>query len=159
MVNIAWNPIGFHVLRAIRTGRRFNNNYYWSQIFRRLSEWYHEQFGGAGSKLILHTDNNHLHPPVASQQFIEGKKITRVSHLPHSPDLAPPGVSLVGHINHCRRGNHSRRSKSLAGSWQDGEKSLLDAVFSRINGKILEMHSQKLKMNTLNRFDKVERRT
>jgi hypothetical protein len=39
MIIIVWNPTGFHLIRVIPNGCKFNSSYYQSEILGPLSEW------------------------------------------------------------------------------------------------------------------------
>jgi hypothetical protein len=45
MLTVLWNPIGFHVLKAIPRGRKFNAQYYTNDIMVAISDW-RRQTGG-----------------------------------------------------------------------------------------------------------------
>jgi hypothetical protein len=36
---VVWNPIGFHVLKALLKGRKFNAQYYTNEILAAISDW------------------------------------------------------------------------------------------------------------------------
>jgi hypothetical protein len=39
MVTIVWNPRGFHLIKALEKGRKFNAGYYIAEILQSLSQW------------------------------------------------------------------------------------------------------------------------
>jgi hypothetical protein len=39
MLTVVWNPIGFHVLKALPKGRKFNAQYYVNDILVAISDW------------------------------------------------------------------------------------------------------------------------
>jgi hypothetical protein len=39
MLTVVWNPIGFHVLKALPKGCKFNVQYYTNDILVAISEW------------------------------------------------------------------------------------------------------------------------
>jgi hypothetical protein len=43
MLTVVWNPIGFHVLKALPKGRKFNAQYY---IIIQMMSWSQSQIGG-----------------------------------------------------------------------------------------------------------------
>jgi hypothetical protein len=45
MLTVVWNPIGFHVLKALPKGRRFNAQYNTNDILVAISDW-RRQIGG-----------------------------------------------------------------------------------------------------------------
>jgi hypothetical protein len=38
-LTVVWNPIGFHVLKALLKGRKFNAQYYTNDILAAISDW------------------------------------------------------------------------------------------------------------------------
>jgi histone-lysine N-methyltransferase SETMAR len=106
MLTIVWNPSGFHLIRVLPSGCKFNCNYCRREILESLSEWRCEQAGGADRKLIVHADNArpHTHTAVASQEFIEENGPERAIHPPYSPDLAPSNFDFFSHVKQCLRG-------------------------------------------------------
>jgi hypothetical protein len=57
MVTIVWNPTGFHVIRVLPKGCKFNSSDSRNEILGPLSEWRSEQAGAAAQTLIVHADN------------------------------------------------------------------------------------------------------
>jgi hypothetical protein len=82
MVNIVWNPSGFHLRRFFLSECKFNSNYHRREIVEPLSEWRREQADGAGRTLIVHADNARLHMYIAaaSQEFMEENGLERAIH-------------------------------------------------------------------------------
>jgi hypothetical protein len=39
MLTVVWNPIEFHVLKALPKGRKFNTQYYTNDIMVAISDW------------------------------------------------------------------------------------------------------------------------
>jgi hypothetical protein len=39
MLTIVWNPVGFHVLKALPKGRKFNAQYYTNDTLVAISDW------------------------------------------------------------------------------------------------------------------------
>jgi hypothetical protein len=61
MVTIArvLNPTGFHGIRVLPKGCKFNSSYHQNAIFEPLSEWQSGQAGAAGGTLIVYANNAH----------------------------------------------------------------------------------------------------
>jgi hypothetical protein len=51
MRTIVWNPIGFHVLKALPKGRKFNTQYYTNDILVAISDWRRQTGGTRPDKL------------------------------------------------------------------------------------------------------------
>jgi hypothetical protein len=75
MLTVVWNPIGFHVLKTIPKGRKFNAQYYYIILYYTndflvaISDW-RRQTGQTGqtagtrpNKLWMHSDNVRSHNP------------------------------------------------------------------------------------------------
>jgi hypothetical protein len=54
MLTVAWNPIGFHVLKALPKGRKFNAQYYANDISVAISDWRRHTRGTRPNKLWVH---------------------------------------------------------------------------------------------------------
>jgi hypothetical protein len=39
MLTIVWNPRGFHLIKVLEKGRKFNAGYYIAEILESLSQW------------------------------------------------------------------------------------------------------------------------
>jgi hypothetical protein len=39
MLTIVWNPRGFHLIKILEKGRKFNADYYVAEILEPLSQW------------------------------------------------------------------------------------------------------------------------
>jgi hypothetical protein len=85
MVTIVWTPTGFHGIGLPPTRRKFNSNYYQSEMLEPLSG---SESGQAGK---------------ASQQFMEENGMARAPHPPYSPDLAPSDIYLFGYMKYGLR--------------------------------------------------------
>jgi hypothetical protein len=57
MVTIVWNPSGFHVVKALPKGSKFNAQYYINNILVAISDWRRLSVRTQQSKLWLHADN------------------------------------------------------------------------------------------------------
>jgi hypothetical protein len=51
MLTVVWNPIGFHVLKGLPNGRKFNAQYYTNDILAAISDWRRKTGGTRPNKL------------------------------------------------------------------------------------------------------------
>jgi hypothetical protein len=92
MLTVVWNPIGFHVLKALPKGRKFNAQYYINDILVAISDWRRKtgQTGGTRpNKLWVHSDHVRPHTAKMSRDYINLNRMKRAPHAPYLPDLAP----------------------------------------------------------------------
>jgi hypothetical protein len=82
MLTIVWNPIGFHVLKALPKGRKFNTQYYTNDILVAISDWRRQTGGTRPNKLWVHSDNAWPHTAKMSRDYIG---LNRMKQAPHSP--------------------------------------------------------------------------
>jgi hypothetical protein len=61
MFTIVWNPRGFHLIKVLENGRKFNACYYIAEILKSLSQWRSIEVAGKGRKLLVHADNARPH--------------------------------------------------------------------------------------------------
>jgi hypothetical protein len=57
MLTIVWNPRGFHLIKVLENGRKFNTGYYIAEILELLSQWRSIEAAGNERKLLVHADN------------------------------------------------------------------------------------------------------
>jgi hypothetical protein len=57
MLTIVWNPRGFHLIKILENGRKFNAGYYIADILEALSQWCSIEAAGNERKLLVHADN------------------------------------------------------------------------------------------------------
>jgi hypothetical protein len=61
MLTIAWNPAGFYVIAFLPKGRKFNAQYYLSQVLDPLVQWHLTRGGRRSNRnLIVHAANARL---------------------------------------------------------------------------------------------------
>jgi hypothetical protein len=70
MLTVVWNPIGFHVLKALPKGRKFNAQYYINDILVAISDWRRQTGGTQSNKLWVHFDNARSHTAKMSRDYI-----------------------------------------------------------------------------------------
>jgi hypothetical protein len=98
MLTVVWNPIGFHVLRALPKGGKFNAQYYTNDILVAISDWRWQTGETRQNKLWVHSDNARPHTAKMSKDYIGFNRMKQVPHSPSSPDLAPSDFFLFGHL-------------------------------------------------------------
>jgi hypothetical protein len=57
MFTIVWNPRGFHLIKVLEKGRKFNACYYIGEILKQLSHWRSIEAAGKERKLLVHANN------------------------------------------------------------------------------------------------------
>jgi hypothetical protein len=82
MLTIVWNPIGFHVLKALTKGRKFNAQYYTNDILVAISDWRRHTGGTRQNKLWMHSDNARAHTVEMSSDYIG---LNRMKQAPYPP--------------------------------------------------------------------------
>jgi hypothetical protein len=85
MPTVVWNPIRFHVLKALPKGRKFNAQYYTNDILVAFSDWRRQtgQTGGTRpNKLWVHSDNARPHTAKMSRDYIGLNRMEQALHPP-----------------------------------------------------------------------------
>jgi hypothetical protein len=82
MLTAGWNPIGFHVLKALPKGRKFSAQYYTNDILVAISDWRWQTGGTRPNKLWAHSDNARPHTAKMSRDYIG---LNRMKQTPHPP--------------------------------------------------------------------------
>jgi histone-lysine N-methyltransferase SETMAR len=95
MLTVVWNPIGFHVLKALPKGRKFNAQYYTNDILVAISDWRRQIGATRPNKLWVHSDNARPHTAKMSRDYIGFNRMKQTPHPPYSPDLAPSDFSFL----------------------------------------------------------------
>jgi hypothetical protein len=70
MLTVMWNPIGFHVLKALPKGRKFNTQYYPNNILVAISDWRWQTGETRPNKLWVHSENAWPHTVKMSRDYI-----------------------------------------------------------------------------------------
>jgi histone-lysine N-methyltransferase SETMAR len=104
MLTIVWNPHGFHLIKILGKGRKFNAGYYIAEILEPLSQWRSIEAAGNEQKLLVHADNAHPHTAKLSTQYFNENRMKSVPHPPYSPDLVPSDFYLFGYVKRCVAG-------------------------------------------------------
>jgi hypothetical protein len=104
IMTTVWNPSGFHLIKLLPKGFKFDASYYVTQILNPLSVWRGTQIGRTNRKLIVHAGNARPHTVKVTLDFMERNAMKRASHPPYSPDLAPPDFYVFGPVKQLLRG-------------------------------------------------------
>jgi hypothetical protein len=70
MLMVVWNPIGFHVLKALPKGCNFNTRYYRNDTLVAISDWRQQTGGTRPNKLWVYSDNARPHTAKMSRDYI-----------------------------------------------------------------------------------------
>jgi hypothetical protein len=81
MLTIVWNPRGFHLIKVLGKGDKFNVGYYIAEI---LSQWRSIEATDNERKLLVHADNAHPNTAKRSTQYFNENRIKSALHLPYS---------------------------------------------------------------------------
>jgi hypothetical protein len=82
MLTVLWNPIGFHVLKAIPKGHNFNTQDYVNGILVAISDWRQHTGGTRPNKLWVHSDNSRMH---TAKMLSDHIGLNRMKQAPHRP--------------------------------------------------------------------------
>ena len=89
MIAVFWSRNGIASITQLPKGQKFNRDFFLKNVFRDF-----ETFTSRHCK-IVHFDNARPH---LIDQYLEEKKIRRLSHPAYSPDLAPSDFFLFGYL-------------------------------------------------------------
>jgi hypothetical protein len=133
MLTIVWNPLGFHLIKVLEKGRKFNTGYYIAEIFEPLSQWRLIEAAGNERKLLVHADNARSHTAKLSTRYFNENRMKSAPHPPHSPDLTPSDFYLFGYVKRCLTGlsfeDADQLLAAVEGVLEGIEKVTLPAVF------------------------------
>jgi hypothetical protein len=96
MLTIAWSPPGFHLIKVLENGRKFNAGYYITEVLEPLSQWRSIKAAGNEQKLLVHANNAHPHAAKSLTQYFSENRMKLVPHPPYSLHLTPSGFYLFG---------------------------------------------------------------
>jgi hypothetical protein len=132
-VTIAWNPDGFHLIKTVPKGMKFNSTYYIHEILIPLLDWYKARFGMAQQNLVIQADNARPHIAKVASDFCEENEITVAPHPLYSPDLALSDFYLFGFLKDRLKGSVYDEPDELLGAvaalLEDVERITLERVF------------------------------
>jgi histone-lysine N-methyltransferase SETMAR len=104
MFTIVWNPRGFHLIKVLEKGCKFNTGYYLAEILEPLPQWRSNEAAGNKRQLLLHADNARPHTAKLSIQYFNENRMKSSPYPPYSPDLAPSDFYLFGYVKRCFAG-------------------------------------------------------
>ena len=107
MLTVVWNPSGFHVVKALPKGAKFNSQYYTNNILVAISDWRQGAGGIWQRSLWIHADNARPHVAKVSTDYIGRNRMKQAPHPPYSPDLAPSDFFLFGYVKGKLMGYHA----------------------------------------------------
>jgi histone-lysine N-methyltransferase SETMAR len=140
MLTIVWNLRGFHLIKVLENGRKFNAGYYIAEILESLSQWRPIEAASNKRKLLVHADNARPHNAKLSTQYFNENRINSMPHPPYSPDLAPSYFFLSGYVKRCLAGLSFEDADQLLAAVEsvlEGiEKVTLQAVFLEWMGRL-----------------------
>jgi hypothetical protein len=70
VLTVVWNPIGFHVLKALLNERKFNAQYHTNDILVAISDWRRQIGETRPNKLWVHSDNASPHTAKMSWDYV-----------------------------------------------------------------------------------------
>jgi histone-lysine N-methyltransferase SETMAR len=133
MLTIVWNPRGFHLIKVLEKGRKFNAGYYIAEILEPLSQWRSTEAADNERELLLHADNACPHTARLATQYFNENRMEAVPHPPYSPDLAPSGFYLFGYVKRCLPGlsfeDTDQLLAAVEGILEGIEKVTFQAIF------------------------------
>jgi hypothetical protein len=83
MLTIVWNPRGFHLIKVLEIGRKFNAGYYIAEILEPLSQWRSLEAASNERKLLMHADNARRHTAKLSIQYFNENRMKSAPHPPY----------------------------------------------------------------------------
>jgi hypothetical protein len=81
---IIGNPRGFHLIKILENGRKFNAGFYIAEILEPLSQWRSIEAVGNEPKLLVHADNAPQHIAKLSTQYFNENQVKSAPHPPYS---------------------------------------------------------------------------
>jgi hypothetical protein len=101
MLTIILNPRGFHLIKVLDKGRKFNAGYSIAEILEPLSQWRSIEASGNERQLLVHADSARSHTTKLSTQYFNENRMRSAQHPPYSPELAPSDFYLFGLVKRC----------------------------------------------------------
>jgi hypothetical protein len=103
MLTVFWNLRGFHLIKVLEKGRKFNTVYYITETLEPLSQWRSIEAAGNERKVLVQSDNARPHTDKLSTQYFNENRMKSAPHLPCAPDLARSDSYLFGHVSQASR--------------------------------------------------------
>jgi hypothetical protein len=133
MLTIVWNPRGFHLIKVIEKGRKFNAGYYIAEILEPLSQWRSIEAAGNERKSLVHAEFACSHTANLSTQYFNENHMKSALHPSYSPDLVPSDFYFFGYVKRCLTALSFEDADQLLAAVEgvlDGlDKVILQAVF------------------------------
>jgi hypothetical protein len=104
MLTIIWNPCGFHLIKVLEKGRKFNAGYYITGVSEPFSQWHSIEAAGNERKRVAHANNARPHTAKLSTQYFNDNRMKLAPHPPHSLDLAPSDFYRFEYVKRCLAG-------------------------------------------------------
>jgi hypothetical protein len=104
MLTIVWNPRGFHLIKILEKGCKFNAGHHVAETLEPLSQWRSTEPADNERKLLVHADNACLHTAKLSTQYFTENQMKSAPHPPYSRDLALSDFYLFGYVKRCLAG-------------------------------------------------------
>jgi hypothetical protein len=98
MLTVVWNRIGFHVLKTLPKGRKFNAQYYTNNILVAISDWRRRTRGTRPNGLCVHSNNARPHTAKMSRDYIGLNQLETGTSFPYSPVLGASDFFLFGYV-------------------------------------------------------------
>jgi hypothetical protein len=99
MLTVVWGVDGFHAVDQMTSQCSFNSEYFVSHVLAPMTaKIFPQKRIPYTRQLQLQLDKRRVHFSKATEQFITENHIVRVFHPPYSPDIAPSGFRLFGHV-------------------------------------------------------------
>jgi histone-lysine N-methyltransferase SETMAR len=95
MLTVVWNPHKFHLVSLLSKGQKWTNQYYIDHILPKICAL---RDARDRRKFVVHADNARPHVAKRVKQYLEDNNLKSALHPPYSPDLAPSGFFLFGHV-------------------------------------------------------------
>jgi histone-lysine N-methyltransferase SETMAR len=144
MFTIDWNPRGFHLIKVLEKGRKFNAGSYIAEILKPLSQGRSIEAAGNERKLLMHPDNARQHAAKLLAQYFNENRMKSVPYPPYSPDLAASDFYLFEYVKRCLAGLSFEDVDQLLAAVKrvrEGiEKVTVQSGLSRVDGPIKEMY-------------------
>jgi hypothetical protein len=133
MLMIVWNLRGFHLIKILEKGCKFNTGYYIAEILEPLSQWRSIEAAGNERKSLVHAENARSHTAWLSTQYFHQNRMKSAPHPPYSHDLAPLDFCLFGNVKRCLAGlsfeDADQFLAAVESVFEGIEKVTLQAVF------------------------------
>jgi hypothetical protein len=121
LLTIVWNPRGFHLIKVLEKGRKFNAGYYIVEILESLShclivplsQWHSIETTGNERKLLMDADNARPHIAKLSTQYFNENRMKSAPHSPYSilhiPLISPRRTFISSEMSRdVSQASHSR---------------------------------------------------